>query len=76
MIVVRHGLRSVLRDIRSGELLVLVAAITLAVAATTAVGVPSTRAHGHATINTVIARSAIPVKAKVKAETTKTAGTK
>ncbi|MGI9265129.1 MAG: ABC transporter permease [Gammaproteobacteria bacterium] len=38
MIVIRHGLRSVLRDIRSGELLVLVAAITLAVAATTAVG--------------------------------------
>ena len=38
MIIVRHGLRSVLRDLRSGELLVLVAAITLAVAATTAVG--------------------------------------
>ena len=38
MTIVRHGLRSVLRDLRSGELGVLVAAITLAVAATTAVG--------------------------------------
>ncbi len=38
MTIIRHGLRSVLRDLRSGELGVLIAAITLAVAATTAVG--------------------------------------
>jgi putative ABC transport system permease protein len=38
MRVVRHGLRSVMRDLRSGELTVLVTAIMLAVAATTAVG--------------------------------------